>query len=501
MKNNAAAKINEGLISRGAAALNRGVKGATSGAKAGALGGAALGAMGSGIPGAITGALGGAAAGGLGGGIINAVAGKDDEGVAEIVINGKKVLIPASRANELLANYGGDENAEDSYVGKLASTYGKMASGGAKGFMKPLNPAVGAVPGGSALARATNALAGVRDAVPGAVPTTQGAVTSALNKAGNFVGNAAQKNLTNLGSNVAQGASNLGSNIAQGAGNVGSAISQGAGSVGNALKGMAAAAPGGPAGAALIGAGLLGAGALGANMLRKKRSAEAEETDMNDEENQTQVKEGIIGGAFKGAGKGALGGATALGTLGAIGGAGLAAATNLPIGAGALAGGLGGAKTGAVLGGTIGAPVGAVTDDDEEGAATHNVVVTGANGEVEGSLSVTPHELEMLLNLVKSRQRKDTKVSLAKSLNDDEEVKAELSPKQKKIAAMAPPHDEITGADFAAMKKVKKENTDIKAFIKSISQKNYADANKYLKDIVDSKIKSKIESVRNEKLF
>jgi len=213
------------------------------------------------------------------------------------------------------------------------------------------------------------------------------------------------------------------------------------------------------------------------------------------EANEHPVKEGMIGGAFKGLGKGAVGGAIGGGTLGAIGG-GLVG--GLP---GALLGGAAGAAGGAATGATIGAPVGAVTDENEDSIAKHNIVITGANGDVEGSLSVTPHELEMLLNLVKSRQRKDTKVSLAKTLSDDEEVKAELSPKQKKIAAMAPPHDKITGADFAAMKKVNKENTDIKAFIKSITQKNYADANKYLKDIVDSKIKSKIESVRNDKLF
>ena len=213
------------------------------------------------------------------------------------------------------------------------------------------------------------------------------------------------------------------------------------------------------------------------------------------EANEHPVKEGMIGGAFKGLGKGAVGGAIGGGTLGAIGG-GLVG--GLP---GALLGGAAGAAGGAATGATIGAPVGAVTDENEDSIAKHNIVITGANGDVEGSLSVTPHELEMLLNLVKSRQRKDTKVSLAKTLSDDEEVKAELSPKQKKIAAMAPPHDKITGADFAAMKKVSKENTDIKAFIKSITQKNYADANKYLKDIVDSKIKSKIESVRNDKLF
>ena len=37
------------------------------------------------------------------------------------------------------------------------------------------------------------------------------------------------------------------------------------------------------------------------------------------------------------------------------------------------------------------------------------------------------------------------------------ETKQQLSPKQKKIASMAPPEDKITGADFAAMRKGKKD--------------------------------------------
>lgn len=38
-------------------------------------------------------------------------------------------------------------------------------------------------------------------------------------------------------------------------------------------------------------------------------------------------------------------------------------------------------------------------------------------------------------------------------------------------------------------------------FIKNISQKNYAAANKYLKEVIESKLKAKIQKASNEKLF
>lgn len=204
--------------------------------------------------------------------------------------------------------------------------------------------------------------------------------------------------------------------------------------------------------------------------------------------------EGVIGGTFKGIGKGAAGGAIAGGTLGAIGGL----MTGIPFAP--LAGAAGGAMAGALPGAAIGAPVGAVTDEDGENAPCHKIVISGPDDDIQGAMHCTKHELDVLMNLVHNREKRKTKGELLGKLQEDEEAKASLSPAQKKIAAMAPPHNKITGADFAAMKKVK-ENTSIKSFIKSLTQKNYAEANKYLKDIVDSKIKSKIESVRNEKIF
>lgn len=51
------------------------------------------------------------------------------------------------------------------------------------------------------------------------------------------------------------------------------------------------------------------------------------------------------------------------------------------------------------------------------------------------------------------------------------------------------------------VKKKLNESSEIANFIKSISQKNYSEANKYLQNVVDSKIKSKIGSALKEKLF
>jgi len=45
------------------------------------------------------------------------------------------------------------------------------------------------------------------------------------------------------------------------------------------------------------------------------------------------------------------------------------------------------------------------------------------------------------------------------------------------------------------------ENNNIVKFLKSISQKNYSEANKYLQSVIDSKIKSKIGGSLKEKLF
>jgi hypothetical protein len=52
----------------------------------------------------------------------------------------------------------------------------------------------------------------------------------------------------------------------------------------------------------------------------------------------------------------------------------------------------------------------------------------------------------------------------------------------------------------AANKKVN-ESAEIINFLKSISQKNYSEANKYLQNVIDSKIKSKIGVALKEKLF
>lgn len=53
----------------------------------------------------------------------------------------------------------------------------------------------------------------------------------------------------------------------------------------------------------------------------------------------------------------------------------------------------------------------------------------------------------------------------------------------------------------AELEKGLNENADIKNFITSISTKKYALAHKYLKQVVEDKIKARISSSLNEPLF
>lgn len=50
-------------------------------------------------------------------------------------------------------------------------------------------------------------------------------------------------------------------------------------------------------------------------------------------------------------------------------------------------------------------------------------------------------------------------------------------------------------------KKIVKESMDIKSFIASISSKKYALAHKYLKQVIEDKIKARISSSLNKPLF
>jgi hypothetical protein len=45
------------------------------------------------------------------------------------------------------------------------------------------------------------------------------------------------------------------------------------------------------------------------------------------------------------------------------------------------------------------------------------------------------------------------------------------------------------------------ENANISHFLKSISQKNYSQANKYLQSVIDSKLKTRIGEALKQKLF
>lgn len=50
-------------------------------------------------------------------------------------------------------------------------------------------------------------------------------------------------------------------------------------------------------------------------------------------------------------------------------------------------------------------------------------------------------------------------------------------------------------------KKKLNENIEIVKFLRSISQKNYSEANKYLQNVIDSKLKTKIGEALKETLF
>ncbi len=45
------------------------------------------------------------------------------------------------------------------------------------------------------------------------------------------------------------------------------------------------------------------------------------------------------------------------------------------------------------------------------------------------------------------------------------------------------------------------EKSSISSFIKNISKKNYAEANKYLKEVIDSKLKERIKNATNKEIF
>lgn len=102
-------------------------------------------------------------------------------------------------------------------------------------------------------------------------------------------------------------------------------------------------------------------------------------------------------------------------------------------------------------------------------------------------LSVTPQPSTIGTPQVKAPGQADEELD-TESLNNSMANK-KLSPKQKKLAAAASPRNKITGADFKALKK---ESVEIANFLKAISQKNYAKADKYLQNVVESKLKASI---------
>ena len=102
-------------------------------------------------------------------------------------------------------------------------------------------------------------------------------------------------------------------------------------------------------------------------------------------------------------------------------------------------------------------------------------------------LSVTSQPSTIGTQTVKAPGQADEEIEEGEINNSM--AKSKLSPAQKKIASKAAPKDKITGADFKALKK---ESIEISNFLKAISQKNYAQADKYLQSAVESKLKASI---------
>jgi hypothetical protein len=86
--------------------------------------------------------------------------------------------------------------------------------------------------------------------------------------------------------------------------------------------------------------------------------------------------------------------------------------------------------------------------------------------------------------------------------------------KAKKLAKLAPPYDKVTRADVITgatkgknkkkgkeKKKIVKENVLISNFIKCISEENYAEANKYLMQVIEDKIMKRISQSIKPTLF
>ena len=85
--------------------------------------------------------------------------------------------------------------------------------------------------------------------------------------------------------------------------------------------------------------------------------------------------------------------------------------------------------------------------------------------------------------------------------------------KAKKLAKLAPPYDKVTRADVITgatkgkskkegkNKKVVKENVLIANFIKCVSEENYAEANKYLKQVIEDKLMKRISQAIKPTLF
>lgn len=266
---------------------------------------------------------------------------------------------------------------------------------------------------------------------------------------------------------------------------------------------------------------------------------------------------GAYGGGTLGAGAGGTLGSLAGGALGGLAGAplgpagiagGAALGSTIGGGAGTLAGALGGGAAGAKLGHDVGDWAGKKIENENEESFEK---LTPAQEEVVNALSKRKYWVNKVsyqfaeqeggptVFMMKKPNHYTTHYaevdpegyvngeSLADFLGGREENEEKLTPKQQRIARLAGDKNKIDAADFAklrAMKEAtehckyaekgckcnkckeckanqpKKESVEIPTFLKSILQKNYAQADKYLGSIVNEKIKKLINNAIDKNL-
>lgn len=59
----------------------------------------------------------------------------------------------------------------------------------------------------------------------------------------------------------------------------------------------------------------------------------------------------------------------------------------------------------------------------------------------------------------------------------------------------------VTSQNITTCKSQVSEQQNLISFLKAVSQKNYSEANKYLQEVVNSKLKARIQAASKNKIF